>query len=156
LISIGDCSQIDEDVRVHAGEAVVIGRHVHLAVGCSITGGGRCEIGDYAGIGAGVRLITGTDVVDGSGLTNPTLPASVRVVRRGVVRIEAHAVVFTNAVILPDVVVGEGAVVAAGAVVHHDLKPWGIYAGNPLVQVGVRPSDTIRELVREMEEEGKR
>jgi len=61
-------------------------------------------------------------------------------------------VVFTNAVVFPDVEIGEGAVVSAGGVVHHSLKPWGVYAGNPLVQVGVRDRDRILERARRVME----
>jgi len=142
-ISIGERSQIDEGVRVFAGEGVEIGRFVHVAFGASVSGGGRCGIGDFASIAAGVRIITGSDLADGSGLTNPTVPEELRAVRRGQVRIGAHAVVFTGAIVLPDVEIGEGAVVSAGGVVHHDLKPWGIYAGWPLVQIGVRPKEEV-------------
>jgi galactoside O-acetyltransferase len=149
-ISLGDFSQVDEGVRVFAGEGVVIGCHVHLAFGSSISGGGRCELGDFVGIGAGARLITGTEVVDGQGLTNPTIPAPRRQVQRGCIRVGAHAVVFTNAVVLPDVTIGEGAIVAAGGMVHRDLKPWGIYAGHPLVQVGVREKETVLEMGRRL------
>jgi galactoside O-acetyltransferase len=120
-----------------------LGAHVHLAFTSSISGGGECDIGDFAGIGAGVRLITGTDLADGSGLTNPTIPDRLRAVKRGRIVVGAHAVLFTNCIVMPDVTVGEGAVAAAGSVVHHDLKPWAIYAGNPLVQVGVRAKETI-------------
>ena len=149
-LSVGDCSQIDEGVWIFTGEGVSIGRHVHLAFGCSISGGGRCEIDDFAGFGAGVRLLTGTEVIDGSGLTNPTIPSVLRAVRRGRIHVGAHALVFTNSIVWPDVTIGEGAVVAAGSVVHHDLKPWAIYAGNPLVQVGVRPKETILALADQL------
>lgn len=155
-VRIGDYSQIDEQVFVFGGEGVEIGRHVHLAVGSSILGGGWCEIGDFAGIAAGVRLVTGTEETAGMGLTNPTIPVAYRSVRRGRVTIGAHAVVFTASVVLPDVTIGEGAVVAAGSVVHHDLKPWGIYAGNPLTQVGVRASEAIRELAGKLRAEEER
>ena len=137
-ISIGDFSQIDEGVRIFGGEGVVLGQHVHLAFDSSISGGGSIVLHDFVGIGAGVRLITGSEVTDQGGLTNPTVPGEFRAVRRGAIEIGAHAVVFTNAVILPDVVIGEGCVIGAGSVVHRDLKPWAIYAGNPLVQIGVR------------------
>lgn len=136
-IAIGDRSQIDEFVRIYAGEGVTIGRHVHFAFLSSVSGGGTCEVGDFAGIAAGVRLLTGTEEIEG-GLTNPTVPAEFRKVRRGRTVVGAHALVFTNSVVLPGVTIGEGAIVAAGSVVHRDLAPWGIYAGNPLVQVGVR------------------
>ena len=149
-VSIGDYTQIDEGVRIFAGEGVTIGRYVHLAFDSSISGGGRCLIHDFAGIGTGVRLITGTDVVDAGGLTNPTIAAPLRTVERGRIDVGAHAVIFTNSVVLPNVSIGEGAVVAAASVVHHDLKPWAIYAGHPLVQVGVRSSEPVLAKAQEL------
>jgi galactoside O-acetyltransferase len=144
-IRIGACTQIDEGVHIFAGGGVTIGRHVHLAFGSSISGGGECVIHDFASVGAGVRLLTGTDLADGSGLTNPTVPEECRAVRRGVLEIGAHAVIFTNCVVFPGVRIGEGAVIAAGSLVHHSLEPWSIYAGHPLVRVGLRPKTTVLE-----------
>ena len=141
-ITLGDRTQIDEGVRIFAGEGVEIGRHVHFAFESSISGGGSCLVQDYAGIGAATRLITGTELIEG-GLTNPTIPAEFRAVARGRIEIHAHALVFTGSIVLPGVVIGEGAIVSAGSIVHRSLKPWGIYAGNPLVQVGVRPRAEI-------------
>ncbi len=157
LISLGDYSQIDEGVRIYAGQEVVIGRHVHLAFESSISGGGGCLIEDFVGIGAGVRLVTGTELVEGEALTNPTVPAPYRGVRRGSIRIGAHAVVFTNSVVFPDVVIGEGAVVSAGSIVHRSLNPWTIYAGNPLVPIAERKKESILRLAKELsaEEEGR-
>lgn len=150
-IELGDHVQIDEGVRVFAGEGVVIGRHVHLAIDCVISGGGRCEIGEHAGISGGVRIVTGTDEAHG-GLTNPTVPAEFRKVRRSVTRIGAHVLLYTGVIVLPGVTIGDGAVVAAGSVVHRDLKPWGIYAGSPLVQVGTRDPEPILEAARRLRE----
>jgi galactoside O-acetyltransferase len=152
-IAVGSHSQIDEGVYIFAGENVSIGSHVHMAFGSSISGGGRCLIHDFVGIGAGVRLVTGTDLIDGQGLTNPTIVDKHRRVLRGLVEIRDHAVVFTNSVVFPGVTVGEGAVVAAGSLVHRDLQPWGIYAGNPLVQVGIRPKEEILRLAEELKGE---
>jgi len=146
LVSLGEGAQIDEGVMIFAGGGVEVGRRAHLAFGSSISGGGTCRIGDFAGIGAGTRLITGSDNPDGSGLTNPTIPPEWRSVARGHLEIGAHALIFTGSVVFPGVTVGEGAVAAAGSLVHKDLKPWTLYAGNPLVAVGVRPSGRILEL----------
>lgn len=145
-VKIGDFSQIDEGVWIFAGTGVTIGKHVHMAFASSISGGGQCFIDDFVGVGAGVRLITGTEEIDGEGLTNPTIPSAFRSARRGQIKIEAHSVIFTNSIILPDVVIGQGVVVAAGSVVHHNLQPWGVYAGNPLVQVGIRPKAHVLRL----------
>jgi galactoside O-acetyltransferase len=152
-IRIGDATQIDEGVHLFAGEGLEIGRHVHLAFGSSVSGGGQCRIHDFAGLGAGVRIITGTEDVAGRGLTNPTVPAEYRTVRRGRVEIGAHAVVFTGTIVLPNVAIGEGAVIAAGSIVHHEVRPWGIYAGYPLTQVGVRPAAEVLALGARMKEQ---
>lgn len=152
-VSLGDHCQVDEGVWLLAGAGTIeVGCHVHLAFGCSVSGGGDCRIGDFAGIAAGVRLITGSEVADGSGLTNPTIPPPYRAVRRGQIGIGAHALVFTGTVVLPDVEIGEGAVIGAGCVVHRNLKPWCIYAGNPLTQVGIRHADKVLELAKKVEE----
>jgi galactoside O-acetyltransferase len=94
-------------------------------------------------------LLTGSEEIAG-GPTNPTVPAEFRRVRRARTAVGAHALVFTNSVVLPGVTVGEGAVVAAGSVVHRDLLPWGIYAGTPLVQVGVRESAPILDAAEQV------
>ena len=142
-ISIGDFSQIDESVQIFAGGGVEIGRHVHFAIGSSITGGGTCAIHDFVGIGAGTRIVTGSELLE-NGLSNPTIPPEFRAVSRGHVEIHAHALVFTSSVILPGVTIGEGAVISAGSIVHHDLKPWAIYGGTPLVQVGIRNAKSVQ------------
>ncbi len=141
-IHLGDYSQIDEGVRLFAGQGVIVGRHVHLAFGSAILGGGICEIGDFAGVSSGCQIITGSEEIHGV-LTNPTVPDAVRSVKRGRVTIGPHALIFAGAIILPGVTVGEGAVVSAGAVVHRDLAPWSIYAGAPLVCVGARDKIAI-------------
>lgn len=137
-ISIGDWSQIDEGVRIFAGKSVRIGSHVHIAFGASISGGGECEIRDFVGIGAGVRILTGTEKIDDQSLANPTVSAQLRTAHRGRVLICSYAVIFTNSVVFPDVTIGEGAVVGAGSIVHRDLQPWTVYAGHPLVPIRTR------------------
>ena len=149
-IRIGRATQIDEAVFLHGGEGIEIGAYVHLATGSAILGGGSCRLGDFCGIGAGVRLVTGTEDIGGSGLTNPTVPSAFRTVRRGRIEVGSHAVVFTGSIILPGVTIGEGAVIATGSMVHHDLKPWAIYAGTPLTCVGNRPKGRILDWGRQV------
>lgn len=141
-VSIGDNSQIDEGVFLFAGNGIIIGRHAHLAFASSISGGGHCTIGDYVSIGAGVRLISGTENIS-KGLTNPTVPGEQRDVQRSSIQIENHAVVFTNSIIFPGVRIGEGAVVSAGSIVHHDLKPWTVYGGMPLTAIKRRDKESV-------------
>jgi galactoside O-acetyltransferase len=145
-IAIGSRVVIDDFVFVGRHSRLAIGNHVHLATGCSITGGGDCVICDFAGISSGARIITGTDDFLGEGLTGPTVPAKYRVVSRGSVVIGAHAIIGANAVVLPNITVGEGATVGAGAVVTRDVEPWSICAGVPARKMKMRRADRIREL----------
>ena len=153
VIALGDYTQIDEGTFLIGGDGLEVGCHVHFAFGSSVSGGGRCAVGDFAAIAAGARIITGTDLADGTGLTNPTVPPHYRAVKRGQVRIGEHALIFTNTVVLPDVTIGEGAVVGAASVVHYDLQPWTVYAGVPLRQVGTRPRERILELAEQVRRE---
>jgi acetyltransferase-like isoleucine patch superfamily enzyme len=45
--------------------------------------------------------------------------------------IKSGAWIGANAVILPGVTIGECAIIAAGSVVHMDVKPYTLVAGNP-------------------------
>ncbi len=147
---IGQKTQIDEGVQIFAGEGVQIGRNVHLAFGSSISGGGRCRVGDFASIGAGVRILTGTDIPSSQQLNNPTVPDQFRSFKRTETEVGAFAVVYTNVIVFPGVTIGDGAVVSAGSVVHHNLEGWKIYAGNPLVAIGSRDEASIRDCAENM------
>ena len=61
--------------------------------------------------------------------------------------------VYTNSVVFPGVVIGAGAVVSAGGIVHRSLKPWTVYAGNPLVAVGKRDEMSIRTIAERLRNE---
>jgi acetyltransferase-like isoleucine patch superfamily enzyme len=150
VVSIDSGSQIDDFSFIYGGQGVNIGKRVHIASFVSVIGGGKFTIQDYAGLSAGVRIITGTDQHDGSCLTNSCIPEEFRRITLGTVQIEKHALIFTNCVIFPDVTIGEGAVVGAGALVRKNLEPWTIYAGYDCRKIGSRASDSIRLLEEKM------
>lgn len=145
VVEIGDLCQIDENVVVFGGIKTVLGRNVHVAFGSSISGGGACYIGDFVSIGSGVRVITGTEKPCEGLLNNPTIPLEYRGVERSEVAIGDFSTIFTNTVIFPGVQIGEGCVVGAGSIVHRNLKPWHIYAGNPLVAIGKRGAAEVKQ-----------
>src|SRR5262249_651870 len=128
----------------------IIGNHVHIASHASITGGGRCVLGDFCGLSSGVRVLTGTDDFLGAALTGPTVPAEFRRLTRAFVVVESHPVVGANAATLPGLRIGEGAAVGAGSVVTRDLAPWGVYAGAPARLIRSRPPDAIRAAEQEL------
>jgi galactoside O-acetyltransferase len=144
-IRIADHVIVDDFVFLDGGAGLTIGSYVHIAGFCSIVGGGVCELEDFSGLAAGVRLVTGTEVVDGSGLTNPTIPDEYRAVHRGALRIGRHAMLGTNVVVHPDVEIGEGTIVGSGSVVTKNLPPWTICVGAPARPVKARPSERILE-----------
>lgn len=152
-IDVGSYTQIDEGVSIYAGVGVCIGRNVHFAFGSSISGGGSGEVGDFVSIGSGVKILTGSDIpVDGL-LNNPTIPSEYRSVERMTTRINDLAIVYTSTIVFPGVTIGSGAVVAAGSLVHHDLQPWRIYAGNPLTIIGVRDEEKTRATAERIKQE---
>jgi len=151
-IHLGSHVMVSEFTWIHGGVRTVIGSFVHLANHTSIAGGGLCLLEDFVGFSAGARVVTGSEMVKGEGLTNPTIPPEFRAVRRSFVHLERHAFLGTNVVVHPGVTIGEGAVVGSGSVVTHDVEPWTINHGSPARPVGTRPSATMQELAARLYE----
>ncbi len=145
-VRLGSHVIVSEFTWIHGGTATAIGSFVHLANHSSIAGGGLCILEDFVGFSAGARVVTGTELVHGEGLANPTIPASFRAVRRSFVHLARHAFLGTNAVVHPGVTIGEGAVIGSGAVVTRDVEPWTINVGVPARPVGTRESRTMKAL----------
>ena len=148
-LCLGPHSQIDDFVFLFVGEGCRIGRNVHIASFCSIIGGGELTMGDFSGLSAGCRIITGSDDFTGPWMTNPTVPAQFTNVQRDTVHIGRHAVLGSNVVVFPGVNIGEGAAVGAGCQVRKDLEPWGIYAGSNPKLIGHRDRSAILTLERQ-------
>jgi acetyltransferase-like isoleucine patch superfamily enzyme len=149
-IDVGDHVIVDDFAFLDGKGGLRIGSHVHIASYVSVAGGGEAILGDFSGLAAGSRLITGTDLMDGSGLTGPTIPADLRAVRRGRVTIGRHVVVGSNAVVHTDVTIGDGAIIGSGSVVTRDVPPWTIAMGAPARPVRARPSETVLAWEREL------
>jgi acetyltransferase-like isoleucine patch superfamily enzyme len=142
-IIIGDEVMIDDFVFLQGQERLTIGSYVHISMFSSITGGGVATIGDFVSIAPGVRILSGTDVPDGSGLMNPTIPSEHRAVVRSFVELGPFSYVGANSVVQPGVRIGEGAAVGSNSLVREDLDPWTINAGVPCRVIRERPSDEV-------------
>jgi acetyltransferase-like isoleucine patch superfamily enzyme len=149
-IDVGSHVIVDDFVFLDGGESLKIGSHVHIAAYARIIGGGTVELGDFVGLSNGASLVSGTDVMDGSGLTGPTIPDRFRAVKRGTIRIGAHAVLGTNVVVHPDVTIGEGTIVGSQSLVTKDLPPWTICVGIPARPIRERERGTITAYEREL------
>ena len=145
-IRLGSHVIVSEFSCIHGGRGTVIGSFVHLASHASIAGGGACILEDFVGLSTGARLITGSEMVKGEGLTNPTIPPAFRAVRRSFVHLGRHAFLATNVIVHPGVTIGEGAVIGSGSVVTRDVAPWTINLGSPARPVGTRDARKIKAL----------
>jgi len=128
-ISIGDGSRIDDYCRLEGGEALEIGRNVHVSSFSSIIGGGRCLIGDMGDVAHGARVITGSDQPDAAMSTMS--PAEWRHVELSTIVIDHLAFLASGAVMLPGTSLGVGAIAAAGSVVTKPIPAWEIWSGVP-------------------------
>ena len=129
-IEFGSNIIIDDFAFVYARGRIRIGSYVHIACFASITGGAELEIGDFAAVSQGARVLTATDDFTEWGFGNSTVPEEYRNVTRAPVSIGRFCIIGANSVILPGVTIGEGATVGAGTVVTRNLAPWGVYLGN--------------------------
>ena len=137
---------ISEFVWIHGGIKTVVGNFVHISPYSSIAGGGLAILEDFVGLSASVRIITGSEMIHGEGLTNPTIPKEFRSVSRSYVHLQKHVFLGSDVVVHQGITIGEGAVVGSNSVVTKDIQPWTINIGSPAKEVGKRPRDTIQRL----------
>lgn len=137
---------LSEFAWIHGGIKTFIGNFIHISSYCSIVGGGVCILEDFSGLSAGVRVITGSELVKGEGLTNPTIPKEFRAVSRSFVHLEKHAFIASDVVLHPGITIGEGAVIGSNSIVTKDVEPWTINVGSPLKVIKQRERKKILEL----------
>lgn len=135
---------------LNGGLKTIIGNFIHISFYSSISGGGVCLLEDFVGLSAGVRIITGSEMVRGEGLTNPTVPKEFRAVSRSFVHLQKHVFLASDVVVHPGVTIGEGAVVASNSVVTKDIEPWTINVGIPARSVGERPFEKMKQLEEQL------
>ena len=152
-ISMGDAVIIDDFVLLFGGARTEIGSFVHIGPFSSIAGGGEFIMEDFSGLSGGVRVYTGNEDYRGGCLTNPTVPFPYRIAQRSFVRINKHAIVGANAVILPGVTIGEGTAVGANSLVTKDCEPWTVYFGSPAKPLKRRPKVRILELEAQLRQD---
>ncbi|MBN2469766.1 MAG: acyltransferase [Anaerolineae bacterium] len=138
-IQIGDGTRIDDFCFIYGGEGVIFGRYNHVCSFASITGGGLLITGDYVGMAAGCRIMTGThDYSTGKHMVS-NIPYDQQEIIRGKVVLENDVFIGSNAIVMPNVTIGEGAVITAGSLVNKDIAPWTINLGVPARAIGTRP-----------------
>jgi hypothetical protein len=123
-----------------------IGRRVHIAENCVISGGGEFIMEDYSCMAHSTAIVTASDTpASGFRGSGPMIPFGQRKVVIGRVIVRKDAFIGMGARILPNVEIGEGAVVASGALVIKNVEPWKIVAGVPAKEKGTRERVTFKD-----------
>lgn len=145
-VTFGRNVMVDDFVLIMASKdhPVHIGNYCHIASHVTIAGG-PVTLEDFTNIGAGSRLVAGSDDFH-EALIGPTIPAKYRKVNRSGIVLKRHATLGANCVVLPGTVMGEGSAAGAGTVIKGTPIPWKIYVGAPMRVVGERNRDKIVDL----------
>jgi len=138
LIDIGAHSVIDSFVKIKpAGGSgdVVIGEYVVVNSGCVLYTGNGIRIGNHVAIAANCTFAS----------ANHAFKDRSRLIReqgfqpsRGGIRVESDVWIGANTVLLDGAILRQGCVVGAGSIVRGEVPAYTIWAGSPLIQVGVR------------------
>lgn len=149
---IDDNTIIFDFVFIDAAKSFKIGKYSCIAWQCVIEGEAHVEIGDRCFLGPGVKILSSTYEFQGY-YTSQHLPKGTSAVRYGDIKICDDAYVGANSVVMPGVTIGEGALVGANSFVNRNLKPWGIYFGNPVKLIGMRekPTEERRKIIESMD-----
>lgn len=147
---VGEGSIVDD--YSYFSTRVEIGRYSHIASGCSIAGGPErlFVLGDFSSLSSGVKIWCASDdfvndlvtiIPPETGLGD-TLKDHFIV---GDVHMGAYTAVGSNSVVMPKNRIPEGTVIGALSFVPSgfDLKPWSVYAGNPLRYIKKRNQKNV-------------
>jgi len=156
-ISIGSNVRIDGYCTLVATGAgyINLGSYIHIGGNCVLLAGKGIVMDDFSGLSWGVQVFTKSDDFSGRYMTNPTVPEQYTGVKGGAVKLGRHAIVGSNAVILPKVTIGEGVSVGALSLVSKSLDEWGVYSGVPAKLIKQRSNKLLsleKEFLNELEE----
>ena len=143
-IQIGDYCWVDSGVRIESllGE-VSIGRRVHIGSQTILSSRSPITIEDYAGIAAGVRLYSSSELpIPGLHMSGPMIPEKYRSFITKPVRVGKNGFVGTNSVLLPGANIGEGAILGALSLLKTSIPDWEIWAGLPAKKISKRSNNS--------------
>lgn len=138
---LDDHCQLFDNVFIDAGKSLKIGKYSTITWFCLIEGGANVKIGDRVFLGPGSKLLSSTYELNGY-YAIEHIPEDCMAMNFGDITIHDDAYIGANSVIMQGVTIGEGAVVGANSLVNRNLKPWGIYFGNPVKLIGMREQPT--------------
>lgn len=154
LFKVSDFSIIDD--FCYFSTQVQIGLCSHIAAGCTVGGGKdyRFELGDFSSLSSGVRIWCTSDNFAQDIVT--ILPVGAPQIKEaalvGDVLLKNYTAIGANSVVLPNNVIPEGTVVGALSFVPpgFKFKPWTVYVGSPIREVGPRNQEAVMMQVDEL------
>jgi acetyltransferase-like isoleucine patch superfamily enzyme len=155
-ISLGNNVRIDDFCVFSAGDGgIFIGNYVHVAVYTSLIGSGVITLSDFCNLSSRVAIYSSNDDYSGAVMTNPMVPSKYTDVTQADVFLGKHVIVGSGSIILPGSSLAEGAAVGALSLVNKNCRPFGIYAGVPVVYIRARQKkllDLEKKLLSETNE----
>ena len=133
LGGLGERTRIGYGFRVTNPELVHIGSHCDFNEGVFLTGGGGITIGDYVGLGPGVKIWSVNHRYE-----DPDTPWLLQGHEKLPVIIEDDVWLGANCFIMPGLTIGKGSILSAGTILMKSIPAYAIVAGNPGRIVGWR------------------
>lgn len=132
---------------------IKVGKHCHVASGCSIAGGKEFKftLGDYSSISSGVKIWCRTnDFVNDLVVLNPENKNIGDLKIEGDVNIGKMCGIGSNSVIMPNNNIPDGTVIGALSFVPSSFKfkRWSVYAGIPIKFVKKRNKQNVLRQAR--------
>lgn len=151
---IGEDSIVDD--FSYFSTRVEVGRGSHIANNCTVGGGGDrlFKLGDFCSLSAGVRIWCASDdfVNDVVAITPKDIGEVKQNLIVGDVIVGNYCAIGSNTVVMPGVQIPEGTVIGAMSFVpaFYELKPWTVYAGNPIREIRPRNRKMVEEQVQKL------
>ncbi len=170
LRSFGEDVFISANVEIRRPHLVELGSHIaidsgfylttqltvadwsHIGPYVTVIGGaqGLLSLKGFNTVGAGSRILCGSDEFLGEGLVGMSPPEYRDRVKIAPVILEQFASLGTNVVVHPGVRIAQGCVVGSCSLVTRDTEPWTLYMGTPARPVRPRRKDQMIAYARAM------
>jgi acetyltransferase-like isoleucine patch superfamily enzyme len=152
-----DLCKIGNHVAIDSGfyctTALELGDYVHISPHVAVIGGRSSALimEDFCVIGAGSKMVGGSELFLGEGLIGPFIPKEYHDTSIvAPIRLERFSGVMTNAVVMPGITMAEGSFLGANSLLKENTEPWTIYAGNPARPIRKRPREKCYEYAAKM------
>lgn len=144
-ISLGDNVRIDGFTTIIApGDGyLALGSYIHIGSNCTLLASAGIVMRDFSCLSHGVRLYTKSDDYSGEFMTNPMVPSHLTNVTSAPIVIGRHAIVGSQASIMPGCFLADGSAIGANSLVTKDCEEWTIYAGSPARKIKPRKRNPL-------------